>query len=70
MFPPLRNEIVAIICRSPEYKKYHRAVVKELTARTDKSMREFWNMCSYEDSFVEGESVDDCVTAQIEAMDT
>jgi hypothetical protein len=54
---------------TPEYEAYHKAVVEEGIERTDESMRLFWESASYEMEFVEGESVDDCVTGNIEAME-
>jgi hypothetical protein len=54
---------------TPEYLEYHKKVVEEGVARTDEAMRTHWEGMSYEMEFVEGESVEDCVTGNIEAME-
>ena len=51
--PPVKSW--AEIIRSEEYRKYHRAVVKECVRQTDPRMFRWFNGMRFEESFIERE---------------
>ena len=54
--------------KTPEYEEYKRKVVAIGVERLGAAYRTMWESWSYELEFVEGETPEHCVTANIEAM--
>lgn len=55
--------------KTPEYLEYEKAVITEGVRRYGEGSRVTWASFSYEDSFCEGDTPEECIDAQIEAME-
>jgi hypothetical protein len=51
------------------YEDYRKAVVDQLVTEMGEDWRHVWETASFDMEFEDGLTVDDCITAQIEAME-
>lgn len=60
---------VSIIISVEKYEAYHRQVVNACVALTKKSLRKFFNGCSWEEDFIKERNPEDVAAGEIEALE-